>query len=55
MYLVYPVIVTVIVLLQCSSCSFAQNQKVNSDDIIMTMTKTMTNKQDTKSVLDYRA
>ena len=44
MYLVFPVIVivTVIVLLQCLSCSFGQ--KVNIADIIMTMTMTMTKK-----------
>ena len=40
MYLVFPVIyvviVTVIVLLQCLFCSFGQNQKVNIADIIMT-------------------
>ena len=42
MYLVFPVIVTVIVFLQCLPCSFGQNQKVRIADIIMTMIMTMT-------------
>ena len=44
MYLVFPVIVTVIVLvfLQCLSCSFGQYYKINIADIIMTVTMTMT-------------
>ena len=52
MYLVFPVIVivTVIVLLQCLSCSFGQNQKVNMADIIMTMTMTKKNKIQNRSV-----
>ena len=44
MYLVFPVIVivTVIVLLQCLSCSFGQTSKVNVAEIIITVTMTMT-------------
>ena len=51
MYLVFPVIVTVIVLLQCLSCSFGQNQKVNIDDMHYDYDYDNDKTQDTNSVL----
>ena len=59
-YFVFPIIViviiTVIVLLQCLSCSFGVWTELEGTLLIciMAMTKTMTKKQDTKSVLYTR-
>ena len=50
MYLIFPVIVLVIVLLQCLSCSFEQNQKVDIADMHYDYDYDNDKKQDTKSV-----
>ena len=51
MYLVFPVIVIVTVLLQRLSCSFGQEQKVNIADMYYDYDYDNDKKQDTKSVL----
>ena len=51
MYLIFPVIVLVIVLLQRLSCSFGQNYKVNIADMHYDYDYDNGKKQDTKSVL----
>ena len=51
MYLVFPFIVTIILLLQCLSCSFGQSQKVNIADMHYDYDIEIDQKQDTKSVL----